>query len=54
MKIKILITIILVTIPSYTFAASACLIKDKSADVLLEYIKNNRNIVKNVTKSIIK
>jgi len=53
---KILITtlLILIAIPSYTYATWACLIKDKSAEALLDFIKENRKVVKNVTKAVVK
>lgn len=52
---KLLIIIFLISIiPNYTFAAWACLIQDKSAKVLLEYVKNNRKVVKNITKNVVK
>ena len=51
---KILLTIIICMIPNYTFADWACLIKDKSAEVLLKYMKDNKKIVKNITKSVVK
>lgn len=50
---KILIIIFLISIiPNYTFAAWACLIQDKSAEVLSEYAKSNRIIIKNLTKNV--
>lgn len=50
---KLLIIIFLISIiPNYTFAAWACLIQDKSAEVLSEYVKNNRKIIRNLTKNI--
>lgn len=55
MKKIILITIlVLINIPSYSYANWACLIKDKSAQVLLDYIKNNRKVVENISNSISK
>ncbi|MDP2091233.1 MAG: hypothetical protein Q8K30_06585 [Candidatus Gracilibacteria bacterium] len=52
---KILIIILLISIiPNYTYANGACLIQDRSAEVLLEYIKNNKKVVKNVTKGVVK
>lgn len=54
MKKILFITFILwLSTLAYTHAAWTCLIKDKSAQVLLDYIKNNQIVVKNVTKSVI-
>lgn len=49
-KIFFIIFIVLCIIPSYTYASWACLIKDKSAQALLDYVKNNRAIIKNISK----
>lgn len=54
MKKTILIIIFLISIPYYSYATWSCLIKDKSAQVLLDYIKNNRKVVSNISKSITK
>jgi len=55
MKIKSLITlIILLSFSTYSQAWAACLIKNKPAPALSEYIKNNRVVIKNVTNEIIK
>ncbi len=50
---KLLIILFLISIiPNYTFAAWACLIQDKSAEVLSEYVKNNRKVIRNLTKNV--
>ena len=55
MKIKSIITLlVLISIPTYSYAAPACLIKNKTAPFLSQYIKDNRLVVKNVTNAIIK
>lgn len=51
-KIVLTIIIFICINPIYTFADWACLIQDKSAEVLLKYIKNNKLIVKNVNKAV--
>ncbi|MDD2870668.1 MAG: hypothetical protein PHS49_01650 [Candidatus Gracilibacteria bacterium] len=51
-KIVLTIIIFICINPIYTFADGACLIQDKSAEVLLKYIKNNKLIVKNVNKAV--
>lgn len=48
----LIIILVLISYPSYSYAAWACLIKDKSAQVLLDYIKNNRIVVKSISNSI--
>lgn len=52
MKKTILIIILLISIPYYSYATWACPIKEKSAQVLLDYIKNNRIVVGNISRSI--
>ena len=52
-KIILIITISIFTYHN-TFVAWACLIKDKSAPALLEYIENNRIVIKNITNEIVK
>lgn len=46
---KLFLTFFVLLISSNQVLASGCLIKDKSAPVLLEYIKNNRLVIKNIT-----
>lgn len=46
----IIITFLICIIPNYTFADWACLIKDSSAEFLLEYIKNNKTVINNISK----
>lgn len=54
MKIILFITfILLISLPTYSYAAWVCLIKDESAQVLLDYIKNNKQVIKNVTSWLI-
>lgn len=53
-KILLITFIIWIMLPNYSFAAWACLIKDKSAQVLLDYVKENRIVIKNLTKEISK
>ncbi|MDR2641054.1 MAG: hypothetical protein LBC61_07360 [Candidatus Peribacteria bacterium] len=45
--------LILVLGTNYSFAAE-CLIQDKSSPALLEYIKNNQAVIKNITTEISK
>ncbi len=51
---KTIITLILLSLYPSTFAAWACLIKDQTAPIIVDYIKNNRVIIKNITKDIVK
>jgi hypothetical protein len=53
MKIKIAI-FILIIIPFNSYAEWVCLIKDKTAVILTDYIKNDRQVIKNITNEIIK
>ena len=54
MKIKILLTfLVLISTPTYSYAAWVCPIKDQSAQALLDYIKDNRQVVKNITNGVI-
>jgi len=48
-KIALLVIIILLNIPITSYASWTCLIKDKSAQVLLDYIKDNRKIIENIS-----
>ena len=52
---KILITtfLILISLPTYSYGAWACLIQDETAEVLLDYIKVNDLIMKNVNSAIL-
>lgn len=54
MKKIIIFTLFLwIFFPNYSYANWVCLIKDKSAQVLLDYIKDNKKVIKNVSKWII-
>jgi len=52
-KNKILLSILLISFTTFSQAWAACLIKDKPAPALSEYIKNNRLVIKNITNSIV-
>jgi len=51
---NIIIAIVLLLTYNTSFAAGACLIKDKTAPILSDYVKNNRQVIKNITKAIVK
>mgnify|MGYP003963168751 FL=1 len=51
-KIKLLTFILLLCMPSYLSAAWTCSIKDKSAQVLLDYVKDNKQVIKNISNAI--
>lgn len=52
MKIKLLI-ILLISLNTYSSVWAACLIKDKPAPALSEYIKDNRTVITNISNSIV-
>jgi len=51
-KIILIIILVIIGIPSNSYASWECLIKDKSAQVLLDYIKNNKAVLKNIAGAI--
>lgn len=51
---KIILFILLISFPTYSYAAWACPIKDQTAQALLDYINDNRKIIKNITDEIVK
>jgi len=55
MKIQSLsIFILIISFSTYQTAWAQCLIKDKSAPALSDYIKDNRTVIKNITNEIVK
>lgn len=53
-KLLIITFFALLGFPTYSYANEVCYIKDSTSSVLLEHIKDNRIVIKNVTKAIIK
>lgn len=51
---KIILTFFVLLVSYNQVLASGCLIKDKSAPVLFEYLQNNRDVIKNITWEISK